>query len=829
MSNYDLKISLFKDDKVVHKIAYQKEDDLTLSLGRTGYQADLEIPEPHISRKHAAFLIRQGMVSIKDLQSSNGTFLNGQRIEANKYYPIAHEGRVQFGQQSAYYMVVEYFNSAPSLANPIFEASEHIAPSQEQASVADLSVSNASSKNVSLARLFKEKEQIWIGRSKECDIVIPILTISRKHATIQKLSDEKYVVNDFSSNGTYVNGRRVKGSQTISTEDVVTIGDREFSLSRSGDDLILSSIVLFDANKIAIEANELDKVYDNNYHALRKVNFSLKQGTFTAIMGPSGCGKSTLLKALNGANPATGGSAMILGRELTMNYDFVKQFIGYVPQDDIVHGNLSVLDSLYFAAKLRLASDVSEEEINAKIEEVLDNLNINTPTIKATMVKELSGGQRKRVSIAVELLTDPQILFLDEPTSPLDPETIEEFLKCLKKLNEKNTTIMMVTHKPDDLRFVDKVIFLSKGGYLTYFGNADQLESYFKTDNINQVYSQNKTIEQGEGLSQQFEQRREDQYYSGVSPSKIQLQQKEKDSFFKQFYWLTRRYLKIKLNDRLNMAIMIGQAPLIALLMIIVFSKLTVSVLFLVTICAIWFGANNAAKEIVSELPIYERERMFNLRILPYMLSKISVLTLFSFLQALLFIGILCLWFNQGAGLDEGIKMPFRNSLFLMLFLSFSGVLMGLLLSTLFNNTEKVMTFLPLVLIPQIMLSGVVTPIDKKTAPEFISYAMFARWGVDSYAMVSDKVYHYSPSSTPKRSYYDAPRNVGEEDEVDPDDNYIVLDTKEALNLPNVLMDDWLEIEERQSLYLAKLFFILLIDLMLIGGIAYFLKKKDAI
>ena len=150
-------------------------------------------------------------------------------------------------------------------------------------------------------------------------------------------------------------------------------------------------------------------------------------------MGPSGCGKSTLLRALNGDFPATEGKVYIHDMELYGNYDYLKRLIGYVPQDDIVHKELSVENSLYYAAKLRLSSDVSKEDIWFKINEVLTNLNINDSEIRKRKVKDLSGGQRKRVSIAVELLTDPSILFLDEPTSPLDPKLLKIFF-CVSKI-----------------------------------------------------------------------------------------------------------------------------------------------------------------------------------------------------------------------------------------------------------------------------------------------------------------------------------------------------------------------------------------------------------
>lgn len=197
-------------------------------------------------------------------------------------------------------------------------------------------------------------------------------------------------------------------------------------------------------------------------------------------MGPSGCGKSTLLKALNGDSPASSGEVFIFGLELVKNYELLKQKIGYVPQDDIVHSELTVNETLYYAAKLRLSDGALETLIQERITEILVSLNLNDTAIRSTKIKNLSGGQRKRISIAVELLNRPSILFLDEPTSSLDPETIEEFLKCLRYLCQQGTTVIMVTHKPEDLHFVDEIIFLGAKGHHAFAGSKNEFLSYFQ-------------------------------------------------------------------------------------------------------------------------------------------------------------------------------------------------------------------------------------------------------------------------------------------------------------------------------------------------------------
>ena len=543
--------------------------------------------------------------------------------------------------------------------------------------------------------------------------------------------------------------------------------------------------------------------------------------------------------------------------------------MGYVPQDDIVHHELSVEQSLFYAAKLRLSGDVSQEDIREKISEVLKNLNIGDPEIRKRRVGDLSGGQRKRVSIAVELLTDPSILFLDEPTSPLDPETIEEFLMCLKNLASKGTTILMVTHKPDDLYYVDNVLFLSKGGFLTYYGSKTGYLDFFGAKNVIEVYAKNGTLALGEQWSNRWRERNP---ASGiVYAQNKEISKQESEPFFKQLFWLTARYFHIKISDRANTLILLLQAPIIAGLLGLIFNELELSVLFFMTISAIWFGTNNAAKEIVGELAIYRRERMFNLRILPYALSKILVLLFFAFLQVMLFVGIVYLTIG-----NDAVRLnSYWSYVGVMGLLAFSATLMGLLVSAVVSNTEKVMTIIPIVLIPQIILSGVITKIPEKSLVEGVSYGMLSRWGTESFAYIQDSIrsYHiaipmpsidsatlpkteqstkqeiYSPSKFNKKSKirtkpfaidssrlksdtetFDKNKDKRKEKDKDIDKDedtkadslvYETIDAVKFMDLPNSF-----DLPKRLS---TNLYAIALIDLLCFIGILIALKRKDSV
>ncbi len=533
-------------------------------------------------------------------------------------------------------------------------------------------------------------------------------------------------------NKTYLNGHEIKKKTRFRDSDVITISFYSIDLLNGLKDLR--------KEHSAIEAIGIQKKYPNNKIGLQSLSLNIPQATFVALMGPSGCGKSTLLKCLNGDNPATSGEVLIHGLSLEKNFNLIKKKIGYVPQDDIIHKELTVYKTLFYAAKLRLPDDTSDKEINNRIDHVITSLNLDQDKekdIRGIKVGSLSGGQRKRISIAVELLTEPTILFLDEPTSPLDPETIESFLTSLRELTKEGTTIVMVTHKPEDLNYVDEVIFLGVQGHLTFAGPANLLISKFEVNNIVEVYTKTSDLEQV--LKKYYIKPPEFLYQKEKIP---EIKREKPDSLILQLYWLISRYLKIKINDRENLILLFAQPLIIGGLVSLVFNELSIGVFFMIAISAVWFGVSNAAKEIVGELAVYRRERMYNLNINTYIISKCVVLSMIALLQTIIFISIVYLNFktNTVEGHTDTYLRPFWQSVGFMFYLSFSATLMGLFLSSYFNTTEKVMTVVPIALMPQIMLAGVMTRIDN-TLVEILSFTTLGRWGTEGFARIQDKSY----------------------------------------------------------------------------------------
>lgn len=689
--------------------AYRIGVNNTIVIGRSNEEGQLVVNNPSISRKHLSITARERGLYIEDLGSTNGTLFNGKILNPRQPQLLTTRDVVYLTQNKSVSL---------SLAGSKVEAT----PSN----------THAKDNTKDLRALLDRKSKVLIGRSSECDIQLDDLRVSRKHALVSKVAG-KVVVEDLnSSNGVFVNGRRISGKQELKDRDTVVIGLYAFSLTGTLRDL---------QKENAISAVNIKKVFENGYTGLQTTSLDFPYRQFIALMGPSGCGKSTLLKALNGDSPPTHGTIKIFGLEMQSHFEMIKHIIGYVPQENIVHEELTVKQSLYYSAKIRLPEDSSEDEIETRITEVLKSLRIDTDVIRNTKISSLSGGQKKRVSIAVELLTKPKILFLDEPTSPLDPETIEEFLNCIQELCQEGTTVIMVTHKPEDLNYVDRVVFMGVNGYLSYDGPKDDLLAHYNKKNLIQIYSL---------LSEKEKSRKwYDLWTSGKANTNNEFKKVEikhsSVSFFYQTYWLTLRYLSIKTGNTKNALLLLLQPVLIAVLISLSYPHLIekipalgydslieepkIGVLFLMAIAAIWFGVSNSAKEIVGEKDIAKREFMVNLRLGSYLLSKQIVLLLLSAIQLLIFLAILFLVFTD--------LNNFSLQYAVLMLVSLCAVQYGLLLSALTATVEEVMSLLPIALMPQIILSGILQPLESELNI-LLSYLTLGRWGTELLARAQD-------------------------------------------------------------------------------------------
>ncbi len=322
--------------------------------------------------------------------------------------------------------------------------------------------------------------RIRIGRDADNDHVLADLQVSRHHSEIRRAGDTYQVIDLGSRNGTYLNGRLVQKPTVIHAGDVVSIGRHEllFDGHRLHDHVDTGPASLI-ADDLTVRIG--DKVL------LDDVSFALAEGSVLAVIGPSGCGKSTLVKALTGLRPATQGRIWYGGRDLYADYAQLRYRLGMVPQDDVLHKQLKVRTALRFAAALRFADDVPRKVRWAKVNEVMATMRL-TERAKQR-IDTLSGGQRKRASVAMELLTEPSLFCLDEPTSGLDPALDKEVMTELRELADKGKTVVVVTHSVLHLDYCDRILVMCLGGTMGYFGPPDQLLHFFDAEDYADVFT----------------------------------------------------------------------------------------------------------------------------------------------------------------------------------------------------------------------------------------------------------------------------------------------------------------------------------------------------
>jgi ABC-type multidrug transport system ATPase subunit len=699
----------------------------TQVLGRDTTQCQLVLGQAVVSRRHAEIEVdAEGRVTITDLGSRQGTFVNGKRVERCE---LRDGDRVGFGPNG---IVAFTFHGSheeaarPPNDEPISRAealrAQFIAAARLAVSTKVVAAEPAPAtpspvaKRPALRAQFTEKGVLCVGRSPDNDIILEAPGVSRHHATLTYDGVAQPVLVDLgSTNGTFVNGQPLVGPRLLQPHDLVFLGG--FLLRVNGRD-----IKRHDLSVSRIIARDITKEIGGR-EILKGVSLALYPREFVGLMGSSGCGKSTLMDALNGLRPATSGTVYVNDLNLYNNFDALRRSIGYVPQHDILHDVLTVERTLYFAAKLRLPEGIPREELWRIVEEVIATVALQEQ--RDTQFRQLSGGQQKRLSLAVELITKPNFIFLDEPTSPLDPETTENMMMLFRRLADEGRIVVMVTHKFEKFDEMHHVAILTKGGRLAYFGPPREALSYFGCHVPGDIYRRIGARDTEE-LARSFRASPQYQKYiseriaetdelihtSGQTPvigaaAGVAVGGAERSFGIRQWLTLTRRYLEIKLKDRRNTALLLAQAPFIAAILAIIIGDAMndAKAIFISAIIAIWFGANNAVREIVAEAPIYTRERLVNLKIPSYVFSKFAVLSSVGLLQVLLFVGILVVTGRLAAGDFVWLTLILYLTLL-------AGISMGLLFSALVNSTEKAMSILPLILIPQLLLGGFLKPID---------------------------------------------------------------------------------------------------------------------
>jgi ABC-type multidrug transport system ATPase subunit len=364
--------------------------------------------------------------------------------------------------------------------------------------------------------LLNNNRTVSIGRDSKNDICIPNVTVSRNHAVIKKTGDTAHVFDNNSSNGTIVNGNLIKecvlknqyiinigaskifyiNDSLIYRKNIVKLPEKNVSNNKSvtfeHTDAPINTTMGFDVDiknisRIVSCKNGTGINGGNKKYILQDVSLSINAGELVAICGGSGAGKTTFMNCVNGFEPATSGQVLVNGMDLYKNYSALKNNIGYVPQQDIIHDDLTLESMLTYTAKLRLQKDVTKSEIQKRVTEALKMVDLESQ--RHTYIKKLSGGQRKRGSIAVELISDPSLFFLDEPTSGLDPEAETHLMHQLRNLSRnKGKTVIVITHTLQNIHLFDKIIFLAPGGKLCFYGTPEMAKKFFGVSNLSDAY-----------------------------------------------------------------------------------------------------------------------------------------------------------------------------------------------------------------------------------------------------------------------------------------------------------------------------------------------------
>ncbi|MUG92000.1 ATP-binding cassette domain-containing protein [Scytonema sp. UIC 10036] len=688
-------------------------------LGRDRTSSDLVVPENWqvVGRIQAVFRREGNNYRIYDgdgqKPSTNGVYVNNTRVTTDTGLLLRNGMEIKIGLNPQNLIEFKYYNAAD-----------------------DITIDNQSFPVISLRNL-----KVLIGRDSSATLTLDAPTVSRRHATIDTDARGQYVLRDHSSNGVYVNGQRVNGSIILPPEATIRIA--AYTLVVRGDELH----VLDGGNQIRLDAYNL-VLATKGKRRLDDLSFAIEPGQFVALVGGSGAGKSTLMRTLLGIEKLTQGVVYLNGENLRTNFNLYRTQIGYVPQDDIIHRDLTVTEVLQYAAKLRLPPDI---DVGTMVEKTLHDVEMIHR--RHALVSQLSGGQRKRVSIGVELLADPKLFFLDEPTSGLDPGLDKKMMQLLRKLANQGRTVILVTHATSNIKLCDRIVFLGQGGRLCYFGTPDDCLQFFGvTEDFADIYNLLETPETVIDQAQRFYQSPDYQRYvvNHLSPGSAGMQVKTdntlqvKVSFGKQWIILTQRYFQTQKRDIINLILALLTAPVgISLITFALqnqqplvapaetnanHASLALRVLFVFTCAALWVGLLSSLQEIVKEAAIYLRERLVNLGLFAYLGSKLAIFAGLALLQTLL-ISLVILFFFKSPPAD---KIPWEIGLPMTTFLTLlTSMSLGLLISAIVKNGSQANSALPLLLIPQIIFSGVLFKMEGLGSK--ISWLMLSRWSIGAY------------------------------------------------------------------------------------------------
>ncbi|WP_411129012.1 FHA domain-containing protein [Streptomyces sp. x-19] len=764
------------------------------SVGRDP-QGDLVLDDARVSWRHATLRWSGRSWLIEDHGSTNGTYVQGQRVQQLEIGPGAavHLGNATDGPRlslSAAAAPADAFSAQPAAAAPHQgwqappaqqqpaqqgwqappqgqqpyvppqqAAPQQAVPAQQPAQPQQQRAAEPAQGGDRSPTTFHRLDTgrvMRIGRALDNELVVSDLQVSRHHAEFRATPDGRFEIRDLGShNGTYVNGQPVpkSGSAPVGPNDTVGVGHSTFRLV--GDRLE----EFVDTGEVSFSARHLTVTVDGGKQILKDVSFGVPEKSLIAVIGPSGSGKSTLLKALTGYRPANQGDVLYDNRNLYKHFAELRQRVGLVPQDDILHKELTVQKALRYAAKLRFPGDTAESEREARINEVLRELKLDIH--KDKKITSLSGGQRKRVSVALELLTKPSLIFLDEPTSGLDPGMDRDVMQLLRGLADDGRTVLVVTHSVAELALCDRLLVMAPGGSVAYFGPPEEALNFFQYETWADVFSAFENYRDYDWAGRWRGSPHYQMYAADLDaapPQSVNVQAppariQKSQSWGSQLWTLMRRYVSVLASDRGFLALMVILPAVLGVVSLLIPSDYglgygpvarhqtnrdasTISLILAVGMC--FSGAANSVRELIKERVIYERERATGLSRSAYLMSKIIVLGVATALQGVI---IAAIGFSTRQMPSQGLivaKAPAVEMTIAIIALGFTSMMVGLIISSLVKTAEKTMPLLVMFAIVQVVFTGVLFQLFDTVGVSQFSWLMPSRWAVAALGATED-------------------------------------------------------------------------------------------
>ncbi|MFF3912313.1 FHA domain-containing protein [Streptomyces sp. NPDC001852] len=684
--------------------------------------SDIVIDDARVSWHHAVLRCDQDRWTLTDQHSTNGTYADGRRIDQ---WGVRPGSVIRFGNPTDGPRAV--LAGAPP-------------PAPDRPSAVSLPLLTGTFRRPSSVRPLPVRA-VRIGRAADNDLVVDDLIVSRRHAELRAHPDGTYEIVDLGShNGTYLNGRPVTRA-AMGPGDIVGIGHSAFCLV--GDELQ----EYVDTGEVSLDVQDLTVAVDGGRKVLLDhVSFPVGQKCLLAVVGPSGAGKSTLLNALTGQRPADRGTVLYDGRDLYRDYAELRQRIGLVPQDDILHPQLTVRAALSYAAELRFPEDTAAAERRDRVDEVIRELGLEQRA--GQPVHSLSGGQRKRVSVALELLTKPSLLFLDEPTSGLDPGMDRSVMHMLRGLADDGRTVIVVTHSVLSLGVCDRLLVLAPGGKVAYYGPPDDALAFFGFEQWPEAFEAFDRDPDRDWAREYHESPFHRHYvteattqphHPGPAPLAPAAPPRPR-GWGAQLGTLIRRYAAVLGSDRTFLLVMIA-LPFVmgAMARALAGGRLArdtaMNALLILCVGAVLTGAANAVRELVKERVVYQRERAVGLPRSAYLMSKIVVLGTISVVQAVVLTLVALLGVDLNTPGGRGVLLPPLAEITLAAaLLAFTAMMLGLLVSALVRKEEVTMPLLVLLAIVQVVFCGALLPLSGVPGLEQLSWLVPSRWALGAMA-----------------------------------------------------------------------------------------------